>query len=204
VIPLPSFLATPLRALLGLVALIALGAGAVYGWRYLRNRDEKQAIESKPAIVENQRAIDTATATNVLRSTQFHTAAQGFRRAATAARANPATKPETQACYDAGVAVISRCDSLHTSDSTLITLYKKRADLMEAEAIRARRGRLIQFSAAGGYDPLNHAPTARVGVELNFSTHWSGVATGDISATRDTTRRSAFVGLNYRFGGRNP
>lgn len=197
-------LATPLRLISAVVLVLALGAGAVIGWRWWRDRDEKQAIELKPAIVQNQRDIDTATATNVLRSSAYHSAVGGFRRAATAARSDPNTTPATRACYDQGVAVISKCDSLHTSDSTLIALYAKRSNLMEQEAVRARRGRLVQFSAALGYDPLNSAPAARAGVELNFSTHWSAIGTADISAKRDSTHRSAFVGLSYRFGGRNP
>jgi hypothetical protein len=203
-IPLPPFLATPLRLVFAIVLVVALGAGAVVGWRWWRDRDERQAVEAKPAITENQRDIDTATATNTVRSGEYRSAVQGFRAAATAARANPRTAPETRACYDRGVAVISRCDSLHTSDSTLISLYRRRSELMENEAVRARRGRLVQFSAALGYDPLNSAPTARAGVELNFSTHWSAIGTADISAKRDSTHRSAFVGLSYRFGGRNP
>jgi len=79
---------------------------------------------------------------------------------------------------------------------------------MEDEAVRARRGRLFQVTTAGGYDPLWGAPALRAGVELNFSDHWSAIGTADIAAKikRDSTitRRSAFIGLNYRFGGRNP
>jgi hypothetical protein len=194
-IPLPSFLATPLRFVIGVLSLVAVGAGAVVGWRYLRDREARQTIEAKPAIAENQRSIDTATTTNVLRSSEYHTAVGGFRKAAAAARSNPRTTLETRACYDAGVAVISRCDSLHASDTTLIALYRKRAELMEGEAVRARRGRLLQVTAAPGYDPLWGAPAAVIG-------------TYDIAAKirRDSTtwRRSSFVGLNYRFGGRNP
>jgi hypothetical protein len=204
VISLPSFLGTPLRLIGGILLMIALGAGATIGWRWWRDRDERKAVESIPAIQQNQRDIDTATATQLVREREYRGAATTFRAAATAARSNPQIPPAVRACYDAGVAVISRCDSLHRSDSSLVALYKQRAALMEGEAVRARRGRLVQVSAAGGYDPLNHAPAARAGVELNFSTHWSVIGTADISASRESTRRNAFIGLNYRFGGRNP
>jgi hypothetical protein len=208
VIPLPSFLATPLRFVIGVLTLIAVGAGAVVGWRYLRDRDARQTIEAKPAIAENQHEIDAATAHNTVHAREYRSAVQGFRTAAATARANPRTTSETRACYDAGVAVISRCDSLHASDTTLIALYRKRAELMEGEAVRARRGRLLQLTAAPGYDPLWGAPAARVGLELNATDHWSVIGTYDVAAKigRDSTtwRRSSFVGLNYRFGGRNP
>lgn len=205
-IPLPSFLATPLRAIVGVLSLIAIGAGGVFAWKYFRNREEKAAVESIPAVAENRRALDTATATNARRVTEYHSAVGGFTRAAAVARSNPSTPPTTLACYETGLSVISRCDSLHKSDSTLIALYAKRDTLLTDVAVRARRGRLIQITAAGGYDPLWGAPTARGGIELNVSDHWSLVGTVDqaYKISRDSTRsrRSGFVGLNYRFGGR--
>jgi hypothetical protein len=207
-IPLPSFLATPLRAILGLLTLVALGAGGVFAWKYFRDREEKAAVESIPAVAENKRAIDTATATNVIRAAEYHSAVGGFTRAAAIARSNPSTQPETRACYEAGLSVISRCDSLHKSDSTLIALYAKRDTLLTDVAVRARRGRLLQVTAAGGYDPFWGAPAARVGIEINFSDHWSLIGTGDqaFKFSREfstQTRRSGLIGLNYRFGGRN-
>jgi hypothetical protein len=181
----------------------------VVGWRYLRDREARQTIEAKPAIAENQRDIDTATAHNTVHAPRVSIGCSGIPYSCDCCSIEPAYyTPETRACYDAGVAVISRCDSLHASDTTLIALYRKRAELMEGEAVRARRGRLLQLTAAPGYDPLWGAPAARVGLELNATDHWSVIGTYDIAAKirRDSTtwRRSSFVGLNYRFGGRNP
>jgi hypothetical protein len=140
--------------------------------------------------------------------TEYHSAVGGFTRAAAVARSNPSTPPTTRACYETGLSVISRCDSLHQSDSALIALYAKRDTLLTDVAVRARRGRLIQVTAAGGYDPFWAAPAARVGIELNFSDHWSAIGTADIAAKigpdSTQTRRSGLLGLNYRFGGRNP
>ena len=203
-IPLPSFLATPLRFIVGIISLIAIGAGAYFGWRWKTDRDNRQAIEAKPAIVANTVAIDTATVIQTHATGAYHSAVGGFLTSANRAKANPATTPEVKACYDAGIAVISKCDSMHTADTTLIALYKKRAKLMEDEAIAARRGKLLAFTLAGGYEPFYKAPALRGGVELNFSNNWSVIGTADIAAkARSETQHSGFVGLEYRFGGRH-
>lgn len=202
-IPLPSFLATPIRMIVGIISLVAIGAGVYFGWRWTTDRDNKAALEAKPAIAANTQAIDTATQTQVRSAAQYHSASSSFLTAATRARTSPSTSPEVKACFDAGVAVISKCDSARTADSTLIELYKKRAKLMEDEAIRAQRGRLLGVSLAAGYEPFYGAPAVRGEVDLNFSNNWSAIATADIAAkARAQTQRSGFIGLSYHFGGR--
>lgn len=202
-IPLPSFLATPLRLIIGIISLVALGAGGYFAWRWNSDRNNKKELELKPAIVTNTAAIDTATRIQSKANAAYHASSSSFLTAAAHARASPTTTPEVKACFDAGVSVISKCDSLKAADDSLIALYKKRAQLMEDEAIIARRGKLLSFSAAAGYEPFYKAPALRGGVELNFSNNWSAIATADIAAkARSETQRSGFVGLNYHFGGR--
>lgn len=211
-IPLPALLATPLRLIAGIVSLVAIGAGAYFGWRWKADRDNKRAIEAKPAIAANTVAIDTATKIESKANAAYRGSAVLFQNAAGTARANPKTTPEVKACYDQGIAVISKCDSLHTADTTLIALYKKRAQLMEDEAIAARRGKLLAFTLAGGYEPIRKGPTGRLGVSLNYSDNWSAIGTFDQSAKfqKDSTGKirttfypSAFVGFEYHFGGRH-
>jgi hypothetical protein len=205
---MPPFLRSTVGIIVAVVLALGVGAGAVFAWRWNQDRLARNAIESKPAIAENAKAIDTATTTAVRTRGEYLTSAVGFKRSAATAAANPKTSPEVRACYDAGVAVISKCDSMHKADTTLIALYRKRAELMESEAIAARRGKLLGVSLALGYSPIEGAPAARGGVSLNVTDHWSVIGTYDETAKirkdeagklKTDFRPSSFVGLQYHF-----
>lgn len=211
-IPLPSLFATPLRLIVGLVSLVAIGVGAVFGWRYFRDKDSREEIAAIPAIAENQRLIDTVIITRARTGAEYLTAVGGFRSRARTAREDPQSSPAVRACYDAGLAVISKCDSARKADSTLIDAYRRRSELMEDEAVRARRGKLLSLTGAVGYNWVQSAPAGRVGVGINFSDNWSITTTFDQAAKikRDSTGKiktewlpSSFVGLQYHFGGRH-
>lgn len=207
-----DFFATPLKIVGSVLAIAALGVGIVLGVNYLRTREAKSAIESAPAIVANTKAIDTAKAAQVLTSGAYHSAVGGFRNFAGTVRGDPHSSPTTLACVDSTEKLISKCDARHASDTTLIALYRTRAELMEEEAVRARRGKFFAPFVAGGYEPLKKLGAGRVGADLNFSDKWSVTGTFDealrierVKAGRMKTsfEPSAFVGVKYHFGGRH-
>ena len=199
------------KAALKYLGLAAVGAGALYGVQCYREKSARDAIKAKPLIVENAAQIDTARAAQILTGRAYVSSVGGFRAVAAEVRSNPSSTPAARACVDRAEEVISRCDARHAADTTLIALYRKRAALMEDEAVRARRGKFLVFSAAGGYQPIEKAPAGRLGVDVNFSDRWSATGTFDAAAAleRDSAgkvkpdfRPSAFVGLKYSFGGR--
>lgn len=208
---MPPFLRTTVGIIVAIVLAIGAGAGSVFAWKFFRDRSARQEIKAKPVIAENQKAIDSVTPIAVKARTEYLTSSAGFRKAAAAATSNPSTTPAVRACFDSGLAVISKCDSMHKADTTLIALYRQRAELMEEEAIRAKRGKLFDLTLAAGYEPLLGAPAGRAGLSVNVADHWSVVGTYDQAAKfrKDSTGRlktdlrpSSFVGLQYHFGGR--
>lgn len=207
-IPLPSFLATPLRGIVGLLALVAIGAGGVFAWRYFANRAATNAINSVPEIAAGKVVIAARKQTVAQDKSALAGAVSDFNSAREAARADPNTPASTNACFDKGTTVVTKCAKLQTSFDSLVAAQDSQVTRLTEDAVRARRGKFLSITAAVGYEPFWKAPAIRAGVELNLSNNWSAIGTADIAAKigpdSTMTRRSGFIGLNYRFGGRSP
>lgn len=203
---LPSIIGTPLRFAIGLISLVALGVGLIFGLRWWQGREARKAVEAVPAIAENKAALTSQEKVVVLRSVEYRRAVTNFSSSARRALADSLTTPLARDAINKGKMAITACDSLNKAKDSTVVLLTRRTELLTEDAVRARKGRIFVVSAGVGYEPFFGAPAVRGGVELNLSPNWSVVGTADAAVRmrpgKSDSQKSGFVGLNYRFGGR--
>jgi hypothetical protein len=206
-VKIAELFATPLRIVVGLVSLAAAGSGGYYAWRYFNNRDAVAAVNAAPEIAHGKVVIASRKKTVARNKAALDSGIADFNAARDAARADTSTPPSTNACYDKGVDVITKCKKLQFSYDSLAAAQDTQITRLTDLAVSLRRGKLFALSAGLGYEPFWKAPAARAGLEINVSDRWSATGTVDAAAKigRDSTtwRRAGFVGLNYHFGGRH-
>lgn len=198
-----KFLGTTLALLLA----AGFGAGIVFGIKYLKDKEAREDLLRQPAIAENTAALTSQETVVRARTTEHRTTSSDFRRSAAVTLRDPGTSQGAKETIKKGEKALASGDSLISAKDSVIRLLYRRDTLLTDDAVRARRGKLIQVHAAAGYAPYVSAPAVRLGVNVNVSQRWGVTATTDVAMkyrmgngdAKTEWLRTDFIGVNYRF-----
>ena len=202
-----NFFKKGIGLIIGIIMLIAFGAGLVFAVKWYRDKEARDAINAVPAIAENTAALTSEEAVVKARTITHRDAVTDFKTSSTLVLKDPSTSTKAKETIKKGEKAVATGDSVISAKDSVIRLLYRRDTLLTDEAVRARRGKFIQVHAAVGYAPYISAPAARVGVDLQISQHWGATATTDVSMKyrmgsgnpKAEWVRTDFIGVNYRF-----
>lgn len=196
-----------LTTVLSLMLAMGFGVGLVFGVKACRDKEAREEVLSKPALIENQAQTDSQSVLVSTRTIEYRDAASGFRSSAAVTLRNPTTTPQARETIKKGQDAVDKSDSLIRAKDSLVKLKDNRIELLTEAAIRAQRGKFLQVHAAVGYAPYVSAPAARIGVNMNITKHWGLTATKDLAMKyrmgngnpKTEWLTTDFIGVNYRF-----